>query len=135
MLKGIDPVLDGDVLRALDRLGHSDRLIVADAHFPAYRLVDHVITLAVDVPRAVRAVCSVIDLDTVDAAVMMDSGAPLLDVQREILEAGALSEADASFVGRAEFYELAARAQVVLRTLEPRTWANVILSKGVTPTA
>ena len=133
MLKGIDPILDGDVLRALDRLGHSDRLIVADAHFPAYRLVPLVIPLAVDVPGAVRAIRSVLDFDDVGTAVLMDSGRGLLQVQKDILDAAELTTDEASFVDRAEFYALASNAQVVFRTLEPRTHANVILSKGVTP--
>ena len=38
MLSGIHPILVGDLLAALDRLGHGDELVVADANFPAHRL-------------------------------------------------------------------------------------------------
>ena len=38
MLTGIHPILAGELLAALDRLGHGDELVVADANFPAHRL-------------------------------------------------------------------------------------------------
>lgn len=38
MLSGIDPILRGTLLAHLDATGHSDAVVVADAHFPAARL-------------------------------------------------------------------------------------------------
>ena len=35
MLKGIDPVLNADVLHALRAMGHGDDLIIADTNFPS----------------------------------------------------------------------------------------------------
>ena len=35
MLTGIDPILTGALLAQLDAMGHSDAVVVADAHFPA----------------------------------------------------------------------------------------------------
>ena len=35
MLKGIDPILNADVLYALRAMGHGDDLIIADTNFPA----------------------------------------------------------------------------------------------------
>ena len=36
MLKGIDPLLSGDLLKLLDDMGHGDELVIADRNFPAY---------------------------------------------------------------------------------------------------
>ena len=36
VLSGIHPILVGDLLAGLDRLGHGDELVVADANFPAH---------------------------------------------------------------------------------------------------
>ena len=35
MLKGINPLLNADVLQALRAMGHGDDLIIADTNFPA----------------------------------------------------------------------------------------------------
>ena len=35
MLKGIDPILNAEVLHALRAMGHGDDLILADTNFPA----------------------------------------------------------------------------------------------------
>ena len=43
MLTGIDPVLSGELLLHLDAMGHSDTVVIADAHFPAARLGERVV--------------------------------------------------------------------------------------------
>ena len=35
MLKGVDPLLNADVLHALRAMGHGDTLVIADCNFPA----------------------------------------------------------------------------------------------------
>ena len=35
MLKGIDPILNADILHVLKSMGHGDELIVADMNFPS----------------------------------------------------------------------------------------------------
>ena len=34
MLKGIDKLLTGDILKVLCDIGHGDELVIADANFP-----------------------------------------------------------------------------------------------------
>ena len=36
VLKGIDPLLNGDLLKILDEMGHGDRLLVVDRNYPAF---------------------------------------------------------------------------------------------------
>jgi L-fucose mutarotase len=133
MLLGIDPLLTGEVLLHLDRMGHSDLVVVSDAHFPAYRVGGTVLDVAGSSPRVVQAVTSVLRLDDVNPVSLMDANEPLLDVQRELLAAAGIAPEDATLVERFAFYDVAARASLIIRTTETRIYANAILSKGVTP--
>lgn len=133
MLLGIDPLLSGEVLLHLDRMGHSDLVVVADAHFPAYRVGETVLDVAGSSPRVVQAVTSVLRLDDVDPLSLMDANEPLLRVQRELVAAAGVTPEQATLVERFAFYDVAGRASLIIRTTETRIYANAILSKGVTP--
>lgn len=136
MLKGINPILTGDLLMLLDQMGHSDTVAIVDAHFPAYRVSDTVVDVAVDAPTAVEAVCSVIELDDVDAATLMDSGTEWNDCQQEIVRAlGDTPRELVRQVDRYSYYDEAAKANFIIRTTEVRVYGNVLLSKGVTPSS
>jgi L-fucose mutarotase len=54
-----------------------------------------------------------------------------LPVQEELIAAAGAGQQDVRFLDRHEFYEAAARAYVIVRTGETRTYGNVILRKGV----
>ncbi len=134
MLKGINPILTGDLLALLDQMGHSDTVVIADAHFPAYRLSDIVVEVAQGSPEVTAAVCSVLELDDVNAVQMMDSEGKALDVQRELVAAaGNPGDDRVGLIERYAFYDVAEKANFIIRTTETRIYANVILSKGVTP--
>ena len=45
MLEGINPLLTGELLLHLDRMGHSDAVVIADAHFPAWAIGARVVDL------------------------------------------------------------------------------------------
>ncbi len=44
MLKGIDPALNADILRALRAMGHGDDLIIADTNFPSDSVARQTVT-------------------------------------------------------------------------------------------
>lgn len=134
MLKGINPILTGDLLALLDKMGHSDTVVIADAHFPAYRISDTVIEVALGSPEVTAAVCSVLELDDETAVQLMDSEGKALEVQDELVAAAGSPDPDrVKLVERYAFYDVAAKANFVIRTMETRIYANAILSKGVTP--
>lgn len=90
--------------------------------------------MAVGSPEATAAVCSVLELDNVNAATLMESGESWNEVQQELVAAlGDISPDRVRDVERYAFYEEAKKANFVIRTTETRVYANVILSKGVTP--
>ena len=63
MLKGIDPLLSGDLLKILDDMGHGDQLLLVDRNYPAAASGKPVIRLGeVGVLRAARAILSVLPL-------------------------------------------------------------------------
>ena len=133
MLIGIDPLLTGGLLAALDAMGHSDAVVLADAHFPADRLADRLAVIpGVTTPDLLRAVCSVVPLDDAPSVDLMASAdGEVLPVQRELLSVAGLEHDQARFLDRQAFYDAADAAYLVVRTGETRTYGNVLLRKGV----
>jgi L-fucose mutarotase len=141
MLHGIHPLLTGSLLAALDEAGHSDGILVSDAHFPAARLGSRVVDLpGASAPEVVAAIRTVLVLDDYDGAVGLDLMASLdgdvLPVQEELMAAAQMTRDETAFVDRFTFYEEAASAFVIVRTGEVRAYGNALLRKGlVTPLA
>ena len=138
MLLGIDPVLTGRLLEALDAMGHTDSVVIADAHFPAARLAGgmQVDLPGLSTPRVLRAICSVLPLDDAPGLDLMASPDPdLLEVQRELVEAAGLDAAGDGYqlVERFAFYDTAAKAELIIRTGETRIYGNALVRKGVVP--
>lgn len=136
MLLNLDPVLTGRLLLALDEMGHGDAVVIADAHFTASKLArKHLIDLAgLSSPRVLTAVRSVVVPDTYGPALdLMQSPDGLLPVQTELIEAARLDGEPYRMIERFAFYDLAAQAEVIIRTGETRTYGNAIFRKGVTP--
>ena len=68
MLKNIDPVLRGELLKALDELGHGEEFALVDQNFPSYGVGVEVIDLGgIDSSRAAQAIFSVFPLDILEA--------------------------------------------------------------------
>ncbi|MGL4404128.1 MAG: RbsD/FucU family protein [Notoacmeibacter sp.] len=146
MLKGIDPLLNADVLRALRAMGHGDDLIISDTNFPAdsvarQTVIGKVLRIDADVARVVKAVLSVYPLDSFvnDAAARMEVvGEPLKllpvaqEVQTEIDAAEGKSWPMIS-IERYAFYERAKKAYCVIQTHERRFYGCFAFRKGVIP--
>jgi L-fucose mutarotase len=146
MLKGIDPLLNAEVLGVLRAMGHGDDLIIADTNFPAdsvARATAFGRLLRIDAPaaRVVRAVLSVYPLDSFvdDAAARMEVvGDPgriepvAAEVQGEIDAAEGKSWPMIS-IERFAFYERAKAAYAVVQTHERRFYGCFAFRKGVIP--
>ncbi len=141
MLKGIDKLLTGDLLKLLCDMGHGDELVIADANFPADALADRLIRLpGIDGVRAAEAVLSVFPLDTYsDPAYIMDltegdreKGMPEPEIwpmyQELVRKNGA---AGLARMERYDFYSRARKAYAILQTGEERQYGNLLLVKGV----
>jgi L-fucose mutarotase len=145
VLKNIDPLLNADILHALCAMGHGDEVVICDANFPADSVARRTVLGKVlrldgaDAPRAIRAVLSVMPLDS-----FVDSPAERMEVvgdastlpavqreaQREVDHAEGRSTPFAS-VERFAFYERAKQAYCVIATGEARGYGCFIFKKGV----
>jgi len=145
MLKNLDPLLNADILHALRAMGHGDELVVCDANFPADSVARATALgrlLRIDganAPRAIRAILSVLPLDTFveSPAMRMEVvGEPgtIPTVQRE-----AQAEVDAAegrpvpfaSIERHAFYARARKAYCVIATGETRGYGCFVFAKGV----
>jgi L-fucose mutarotase len=145
MLKGINPLLNADVLYALRAMGHGDRLVVCDTNFPADSIARQSVLgrlLRIDnvsAAKAIEAVLSVMPLDTFvdDAAIRMEivgQAQEVPPVQREVQAAiDRAEERSWPLVGveRHAFYEKAKSAYCVIATGERRFYGCFLFSKGV----
>ena len=133
MLEGINPLLAVELLLHLDRMGHSDAVVVADAHFPAWALGERVDDLpGTSTPQVVAAIRSVLPLDDAPGIDLMESAdAVLLDVQRELMDAAGTGLDTTRFVERFAYYDIAKSAYLMVRTGETRKYGNALLRKGV----
>lgn len=133
MLNGIHPLLTGDLLAHLDAMGHSDAVVLADAHFPADRLATRLLTFpGISTPDVLAAVRSVIPLDDPPSLdLMATADGSRLPVQDELASVAGVRESDVQFLSRHDFYAAAAGAHLIVRTGETRTYGNAILRKGV----
>jgi L-fucose mutarotase len=123
----------GALLAHLDAMGHSDAVVLADAHFPADRLATRLLTLpGVSTPDLLAAVRTVLPLDDAPALDLMASAdGAVLPVQTALVEAAGAGPQDVRYLDRHAFYDAAAQAYLVVRTGETRTYGNALLRKGV----
>lgn len=140
MLKDIDPLLSADLLGHLAAMGHGDVLALVDRNFPAASTARRLVVLpGADVPRAARAILSVLPVDTFVEPAVLRMG-PVGDEQAELEVHAALQSVVDDAEGRAvpsaaverfEFYRRAAEAYVVVATTEHRPYGCFLITKGV----
>lgn len=114
-------------------MGHSDAVVIADAHFPAHRLGSRVVDLPMlSTPQVLAAIRTVIPLDDAPGLDLMTSAdGEVLGVQHELIAAAGATSGDVRFVDRFSYYEVAASAYLIVRTGETRKYGNALLRKGV----
>jgi len=145
MLKGLDPLLNADLLHALRAMGHGDEIAVVDANFPAATMAKRLIRLdGVDALRAVAAILTLLPLDDFiehPASRMQVVGDPkaVPPVCREfqkLVDRAAGKPLPLAAIERHAFYERVKACYAVVATGETRLYGNLILTKGVIrPTA
>ena len=143
MLKNIPPILSPEMLKVLCEMGDSDRIVIADANFPAESIGKNAIVLRADGHGAVElldAILTLFPLDTyVEHPVSLMQVMPGDLVETPIWEKykAVVSKhderGDSTFgeVERFAFYEEAKKAYAIIATGEKALYANLILQKGV----
>ena len=140
MLKGIDPILSGELLKVLDEMGHGDQLVIADRNFPAYATGRPVVRVGTaGAVETIAAVLSVFPLDTFVARPLerMEAGEdptktnPTIDAVLAEARASDSRHLEFGVIPRFEFYDRARTAFAVVLTLETAPYCDFILTKGV----
>ena len=145
MLKLIDNRLNADLLYTLQKMGHGDVLIIADANFPSHSMSKttdsgRVLTMEnLTAPQAIDAILTLLPLDTfVDdfAGRMQVDGQPdfLPPVHQEVAEIVKRHDGldrDMIAIERQSFYELTKRSYAIVQTSETRLFGCFMLRKGV----
>ena len=140
MLKGVDPVLTGELLKVLDEMGHGDTLVIADRNFPAATTSRPVIRVGeIGAVRAITAILSVFPLDSYVSYPLermeAEENPAVTNGTIDAVLAIARAEHDESLefgvIPRFEFYERAKNASAVVLTLESAPYCDFILTKGV----
>jgi L-fucose mutarotase len=140
MLKGIDPLLSGDLLKVLDDMGHGDLLLLVDRNYPAMASGKQVIRLGeASIVRAATAILSVFPLDgfvehPLERMEVDDDHARTTAAQDDLLElARAAHGPDLEYgvIPRLDFYRRASAAFAVVHTLDAQPYGCFILHKGV----
>ena len=145
MLKGLDPLLDAELLYLLAAMGHGDDLALVDRNFPADAVARATVAGrlvrqdGVDTTAMARAILSLFPLDSfVEAPVqrMEVVGEPgtLLEVHQDMQRVANQAEGrevTMASLERFAFYEAAKGAYAVVATAEARPYGCFILKKGV----
>lgn len=158
MLFGINPVLSPDLLKILASMGHGEKILLADAHYPLEHAGGQVLRAdGVSLEALVEAVLSVMILDykyaRIKAVVYMhpvpgdedigniarDTYAPLIKQQATLMgydPEHAETVMYGTSLNRYDFYKFA-KENCVCTVISGGTlpYGNVILQKGVTPVA
>ena len=140
MLKGIDPLLSGDLLKILDDMGHGDQLLLVDRNYPAVASGRPVVRLGeVSIMRAAQAILSVLPLDSfiehpLERMEVADDPATTTPVQDELLAYASGIEGRSLTYGvipRLDFYDRARHVYAVVHTLDTLPYGCFVLHKGV----
>ena len=144
MLIKIDPILSPELLFTLRTMGHGDKLVLADANFPANSMNKNVIRLdGVNIADAAKAILSVFPLDSFivsqggTAANRMevdDNPNELTETHKEFIKVVKDISGESWKVGsieRQSFYEEAKKSYAIVTTTDARPFGCFILTKGV----
>ena len=142
MLYGISPLISPDLLATLCRMGHGDRIVFADAHFPGESLGPKVVRAdGLLIPDLLAGILPlfVTDTYTEESILMMapvegDTADPAVEERYWGLISAAWPETpELKKLDRHAFYEAAKDAFAIVMTGDTAKYGNVMLTKGVTP--
>lgn len=143
MLKGINPIVSPELLKALCEMGHGDELVIADGNFPCESVSKNAIVVRADghsTTDILDAVLSLIPLDTYTEKpvalmeVVKGDNTPTPAIWAEynkLLNKYEPDHHDIEMTERFAFYERAKNAYLIIATGETAIYANVLLKKGV----
>jgi L-fucose mutarotase len=140
MLLNISPVLSPELLQALDRMGHGDEIVLADAFYPGDTKASRSLRAdGVSVPDLLDGILPLMNLDGCgdDPVVMMapmegDVADPEVERRfRAVIDRYWPETPSIKKIDREAFYERAKRAYAVVVTGSTEPYGCIVLRKGV----
>ncbi|HEY1721498.1 MAG TPA: RbsD/FucU domain-containing protein [Magnetospirillaceae bacterium] len=138
MLRGIPPVLNGDLLKILRDMGHADELVISDANYPSASTSQRLVrTDGISMTDALSAILEIFPLDDfVDSPVFLMSPGPgkvppLLGPVQKIVDKAHGKKVKIAPVPRFDFYDQARQAYACVATNERRLYGDIIIKKGI----
>ena len=140
MLKGIPRLISPKLLKTMHEMGHGDRILLADAHFPAHSLGQRVLRAdGLLITPLLTDILTLLELDQPGNPIAMMQVEPpdRVDLQ---LEEDYLRVVRTHYPGaqsplrlaRSDFYQAARNCFAILITGDTRPYGNLLLKKGVT---
>jgi len=142
MLKGISKVIPPELLKVLDEMGHSDRIVLGDSNFPAMTCGKESMVIRCDgikMPELLEGILELFPLDTFveHPVLLMEHSAnqevpPIWKTYEKIIsKVDPRGGSVMNPIERFRFYEEAKTSYAVVATGEMMLNANIILQKGV----
>ncbi len=143
MLKGINPIVSPELLKALCEMGHGDELVIADGNFPSSSIGKNSVVIRADghsTTEILDAVLSLIPLDTYTEKpialmeVVNGDNTPTPEIWEQydkLFEKYEPNNHKIEMTERFAFYERAKNAYLIIATGETAIYANILLKKGV----
>jgi L-fucose mutarotase len=145
MLKGIDPIINAELMHLLMLMGHGDELVLCDVNHPSQtiarqttygRLVD---VSGCGLPRAAEGILKLFPLDTfVDTPVKRmevvgepDKQMPIFKAMQDVIDRAENRSIKMEALDRFAFYEAAKRSFAIVRTSDPGPYGCFIFKMGV----
>ena len=143
-LIGVPSSITPELLFALAKCGHGDKVVLGDANFPSDSIADCCVVktpirVSGSTSDILKDILKLFPLDQylshkiyVMDRVQSDKDKDLNVPAYEALQQAAAIEAhEVSYVERFDFYKMAKECFVVIQTDDKNLYANVIISKGV----
>jgi len=140
MLKGLDPLLNADLLGVLAQMGHGDDLVIADTNFPTTTMGKRVVRIpGISAPRVLEAVLSVMPIDDfvdepcgrIEVVGDPDAVPEVCQDFQNVLDRTEDGKFKLARIERFEFYRRAREAFVVVQSGETRLYGCILLKMGV----
>lgn len=145
MLKGIDPVINAELLHVLMLMGHGDELVVCDVNHPAASIAEEttygrlINVSGCGLTRTAEAILTLFPLDTfVEAPVKRmqvvgnpDGQVPIFAAMQAVLDKAEGRPVPMVALEQFDFYRAARNSFAIVRTSDPGPYGCFILSKGV----
>lgn len=139
MLKGINSIINPELLKILCEMGHGDEIVIADANFPAVTYAKRLVREdGIDGTEMLKAILSLLPLDKVAPKnvflmAVSDKNETEPSIWKEyksIAEQYETGNVKIEKLERFEFYEQTKQAFAVIQTGERALYANIVLKKG-----